>query len=195
MRLRSRSCGKVLGSESSQSVSDRVRRLELATSESPQQRVQLVAQTTRWQDDLVLDGARLPVSDTNALDVLLQQPDHSRIVCSDQCREVADPFLTSPINQSAQQRGSEPSALPLIDDGDGDICPLRVFDVPDVSSDAKAAAIDRIYGAKGLMVVVIDLGEVTQLRGGQGWFAGQESQTARLGAQACEAVCQQRGVP
>ena len=107
-----------------------------------------------------------------------QQPLHACIVGGDQRGEVADALLPGPISQPVQQLGAEPPALPFVDDGDGNLGSLRVFGMPDVASHAEATAIDRIQCAQRLVVVVVDLGEVTQLRRGQGGLAGQESQLA-----------------
>jgi hypothetical protein len=184
-----------LGRQDSQSVPDRSRGLELAASESPQQGVKLVAETPGWQGDLVFDGAGLAVNDTNADAVFLKQGGHARIVVRNQCGEVADAFLTGTINKPLQQLDAKSPTLPVIDDGDGDFGSLWVLCVPDVASDAKAATIDRTQGAECLVVVVVDRGQVTQLRRSQVRLAPKESQLARFTAQAGETVCQQRRVP
>jgi len=135
------------------------------------------------------------LDDTNTDNAVLQQPDHGGIAGRHQGGEVTDTFLAGAIGKPAQQLGSESSALPVIDDGDGDFCSLGVFGVPDVASDSESTTISRVERTKRLVVVVVDLGEVTQLRGGQIRFAGQKSQLTRLIAEAGEAVGQQWCVP
>jgi len=157
--------------------------------------VKLVAETAGRQGDLVLDRAGLAVDDTNVDAVFLKQCDHACVVVRNQCGEVADAFLTGTISKPFQQLDAQSPALPLIDDGDSNFGSLWVLGVPDVASDAKAATIDRIQGADCLVVVVVDRGQVTQLRRSQVRFPPKESQLARFTAQVGEAVCQQRCVP
>jgi hypothetical protein len=108
---------------------------------------------------------------------------------------MTDTFLAGAIGKPAQELGCKSSALPVVDDGDGDLCSLGVPGVPDVASDSESTTIRRVERAKRLVVVVVDLGEVTQLRDGQVRFAGQKSQLTGLIAEAGEAVGQQRCVP
>jgi hypothetical protein len=58
-------------------------------------------------------------------------------------------------------------ALIVVDDGDGDLSGLRVLGVPDVAGNARAAPAGVVQRAERLMVVVVDVGEVAQLRAGQ----------------------------
>ena len=93
---------EILGSESSQGVSDRRRRLELATPESAQQLVESVAKTAGWQGNFILDGAALAFDDMNTDTSVLQQSDHGRIVSRHQCGEPSDAFLPGTIGKAAQ---------------------------------------------------------------------------------------------
>ena len=52
-----------------------------------------------------------------------------------------DALLAGPIRQLGQQFGAQPPALPVIDDGDGDVGGLWVLGVPDVAGDAHPAPV------------------------------------------------------
>ena len=84
----------------------------------------------------------------------------------DLCREAADAFLAGPVRQQPHQLGAKAAPLPVVDDSDGDIGGLRVIGAPDVAGDAHAAPAGVIQRADRLVVVVVDLGEVAQLRRG-----------------------------
>jgi len=117
------------------------------------------------QGDLVFHSAR-PVADKLGVHVL-QQGGHRRVVGGDQRGETADAFLTGTVGQLSQQFGAQSPALPVVDDGDGDLGGLGVFGVPDIAGDAYAAPVGVIQRTERLVVVVVDVGEVAQLRRGQ----------------------------
>jgi len=50
-----------------------------------------------------------------------QQPGHGRVVGRDQRGETADAFGAGAAGQLGQQFGAEPAALPVVDDGEGDL--------------------------------------------------------------------------
>jgi len=52
---------------------------------------------------------------------VLQQPRHRRVVGGDQRGEAADAFLAATVRQLGQQFGAQAPALPVVDDGDGDL--------------------------------------------------------------------------
>jgi hypothetical protein len=156
--------------------------------------LKLVAETPGRQCDLVFDGAGLVMSGSDVGADVSQQPDHGRVVSRDQRGEAPYALLAGAVSQLTQQLGAQSPALPVIDDGDGNFGSLRVFVVPDVASDAQAAAVDVIQRPERLVVVVVDLGEITQLRLGQFRFARQEPQPSRLGTQPEEALGQERSV-
>jgi hypothetical protein len=54
--------------------------------------------------------------------------------------------------------------LPVVDDGDRDLSRLRVVGIADVAGNAHAVPADLVQRAERLMVVVVDVGEVAQLR-------------------------------
>src|SRR5665647_3165662 len=166
---------EVLGGETNQGVVNRSRGPDLTPPERPQQRSKLLANTAGWQRDLVFDGARVAVGHSSTDKALTQQSEHARIVGRDQRGEVTNVLLAGTISQPDQQLGTKPSALPFVDDGDRNFGSHWVFDEPDVASDAKAATVNWIQCDERFVVVVVDLGEVTQFRRGQVRLAHQES--------------------
>jgi hypothetical protein len=84
--------------------------------------------------------------------------------------------------------------LPVIDDGDRDLSRLRVVGIPDVAGDAHAVPAGLVQRAERLMVVVVDVGEVAQLRRRQFFLHAQEPHLPRCGAEPGEAVGEQRSV-
>jgi hypothetical protein len=144
------------------------------------------------QCDLVLLDAWLAPDKVGAY--VAQEPGHCHVLARDQRGEAANAFGPGTVRQLAQQLGAQSAALPVIDDSDGDFSGLRVFGVPDVAGYAHAAPVRGIQRAKCLVVMVVDLGEVAQLRRGQFLLWRQEPQLAGLGAQPGEAIGQELGV-
>jgi hypothetical protein len=68
--------------------------------------------------------------------------------------------------------------MPLVDDSDRNLGGLRVFGVPDLAGDAHAAPVGVVQCAERLAVMVIDVGEVAQLRRGQFLLCCQEPHLA-----------------
>lgn len=68
-------------------------------------------------------------------------------------------------SRPSHQFGAEPSTLPAVDDGDRDLGGLRVVGVADVAGDTDTAPVGMIQRAERLVVVVVNVGKVTQL----GW--------------------------
>jgi len=64
--------------------------------------------------------------------------------------------------------------LPVIDDGDRDLSCLRVAGIPDIAGDAHAVPAGPVQRTDRLMVVVVDVGEVAQLRRRQIFLHPQE---------------------
>jgi hypothetical protein len=92
-----------------------------------------------------------------------QQPGHGRVVGRDRGGEAADALLAGPVGQPGQQLGAQAAALPVVDDGDGDLGRAPVVAVPDVPRDAHAAPAGVVQRAERLVVVVVDVGEISQL--------------------------------
>jgi hypothetical protein len=92
-----------------------------------------------------------------------QQPGRGRVVGCDRGGEAADALLAGPVGQPGQQFGAQAAALPVVDDGDGDLGRVRVVAVPDVPGDAHAAPAGVVQRAERLVVVVVHIGEVAQL--------------------------------
>ena len=57
-----------------------------------------------------------------------------------------------------------PSAVPVVGDRDGNIGGPRIGWVPDIAGNAHAAPVAAIQRAERFVIVVIQLGEVAQLR-------------------------------
>jgi hypothetical protein len=83
-----------------------------------------------------------------------EQPGHGRVVGRDQRGEAADAFGAGAAAQLGQQLGAEPAALPVVDDGDGDLGGVRVAGVADVAGDADAAAVGLVQRAERLAAFV-----------------------------------------
>src|SRR5262249_60101680 len=96
-----------------------------------------------------------------------QQTGHRGVVIGDQSGEAVDAFGSGAAGQPGQQLGAQSAALPVVDDGDGDLGGVRVVGVPDVAGDAHAVPAGLIQSAERLVVVVVDIGGVAQLRRGQ----------------------------
>jgi len=92
-----------------------------------------------------------------------EQRGHGRVVGRDQRGEAADAFGAGAAGQLGQQLGAEPAALPVVDDGEGDLGGVRVARVADVTSDADAAPGGVGQRAERFVVMVVDVGEVAQL--------------------------------
>ena len=144
------------------------------------------------QRDLVIHGAAAAANAAGAQ--LAQYAGHRRIVFHDKCGEPADPRGAGALGQPGEQFGRQSQALPVVDDGDGDLGGPRVGGVADVPGDADAAPARVIQRAEGLVVEVIDVGEVAKLRRGQLVLPLQEPHPAGSGAQPGEDVRHQRGV-
>jgi hypothetical protein len=91
-----------------------------------------------------------------------EQRGHGRVVGRDQRGEAADAFGAGAAGQLGQQLGAEPAALPVVDDGEGDLGGVRVARVADVAGDADAAAVGVVHRTEGLVVVVVDVSEAAQ---------------------------------
>ena len=117
------------------------------------------------QRDLVDHGGRL-TADKLRPDAPCQSS-HRHIVSRDQCSEPADTLLAGTLRQLSHQFGAESPALPFVHDGDSYFGGPCVLSGPDVTSDAQAASVGAIHCAERFMVVMVDLGEVAQLRRGQ----------------------------
>src|SRR6266516_618087 len=152
----------------------------------------MTCSSPRRQCDLVLHGA-CPAADEFGVPVP-QQRCNRRIVGGGQGGEAVDAFAAGTACQLSQQLGAQSPALPVVDDGDGDLGGLWVFSVADVAGDAHAAPVGVVQRAERLVIVVVDLGEVAQLRGGQFFLSCQEPHLAGSGTEPCEAVGQQRRV-
>jgi hypothetical protein len=77
--------------------------------------------------------------------------------------KAADAFGAGAAGQLGQQLGAQPAALPVVDDGDGDLGGVRVVGVADVTGDTDAAPAGVLQRAERLVVVVVDIGKVAQL--------------------------------
>ena len=82
---------------------------------------------------------------------LAQYAGHRRIVFGDKCGEPADPRGAGALGQPGEQFGRQSQALPVVDDGDGDLGGPRVGGVADVPGDADAAPARVIQRAEGLV--------------------------------------------
>ena len=156
--------------------------------------MQAVTETAWWQGDLVFDRPGLAVRDRNIATTAFKHSVHCCIVVGNEGGEVVNTLLAGPISQTSQQLRRESSALPGVSDRHRHFGSDRVFGVPDEPSDTQANTIAGIHRSKGLVVVVVDLGEVAHLCRGQARLAGQESQLARLCTQPGKSVGQQPGV-
>ena len=72
--------------------------------------------------------------------------------------------LEGTIRQLGQQLSAQTPALPVVNDGHGDLGCVPVLGIPDVAGDAHAAPVGLIHRAECLVVVVVDVGEDAQLR-------------------------------
>ena len=93
-----------------------------------------------------------------------QQSGHRYVFGRDQRGEPADALLAGTIRQPGQQFAAQTPALPVIGDRDGDVGGVRVIGVPDEPGDAHPTPVAVIQGAERLVVVVVEVGEVAQLR-------------------------------
>jgi hypothetical protein len=84
--------------------------------------------------------------------------------------------------------------MPVIDDGDRDLSRLRVAGMADVAGDTHAVPAGSVQRSQRLMVVVVDVGEVAQLRRRQFFLHAQEPHLPGRGAEPGEAVGEQRSV-
>jgi len=89
------------------------------------------------QRDLVIRGAAIAAHTVRAH--LAEQARHRRVVLCHQRGEPADARGAGAPGQPSEQFGAQPPALPVVDDGDGDLGGLRVGGVADVAGDADAA--------------------------------------------------------
>ena len=112
---------EVLRCQRSQGVSDRVGGPDLAAPKSAQHCVQSVTEPSGWQGDLVFDGAGLAFDGSNANVAVLQEPEHGLVVGRYQGGEASDSFMAGAISEPVPQLGAESLALPLVDDGDGNL--------------------------------------------------------------------------
>src|SRR5215472_12210616 len=102
------------------------------------------------QRDLVLDGAGTAAGKAGAH--VPQQGGYRHVVIGDQRGEAVDAFGAGPGGQPGQQFGAQSTALPVVDDGDGDLGGVRVVGIADVAGDAHAASVGLIQSAKCFVV-------------------------------------------
>jgi hypothetical protein len=95
-----------------------------------------------------------------------QQAGHRRVVLQGQRGEPADTFVPGPVGQPGQQFRAKATALPGVDDRDGDVGGLRVCGIPDVACYAHTPPVSPVHCADRLVIMVIDLGQIAQLRRG-----------------------------
>jgi hypothetical protein len=122
------------------------------------------------------------------------QAGHRHIVGRGQRGETANAFPAGALRQLSDQYGAKSPALPFVHDGDGNLGGLRIVSGPDITSDAHPAPVSVIHRAERLMVVMVNLGEIAQLRRGQFPLRRQKPRLTRSGTQPGEPVGQQRGV-
>jgi hypothetical protein len=125
------------------------------------------------QGDLVLRGGGLAADKLRP--GFSQQPSHCHVVYRDQRGQAADACVPGTVRQLRHQLSAKSPALPLVHNGDGDFGGQRVLRGLDVPGDSHAAPVGVIQCAERLVVVVVDIGEVAQLRGRQFPFLPSET--------------------
>jgi hypothetical protein len=111
-----------------------------------------VRKAVRRQGDLVLHRAG-PVADELKAHIS-QHLGHRLVVGRDECVESADAFLAGTVGEPGQQFCAESAALPVIDDGDGNLGGVRVFGVRDIAGDAFNDAAILLFIIDGACLVV-----------------------------------------
>ena len=125
------------------------------------------ADAVRRQLDGELDDALVDthvMHDAQALD----QAQHRRVVGDQQRGEARDALLAGALGQGLGESRADAVVLPIVGDRDGELGGVRMGGRAYVARDADALSGDRVDRHQGFVVVVVDLGEVGQLGGGQG---------------------------
>ena len=102
------------------------------------------------------------------------------------------PSLRRALRQRLQQQRPEAPFPPVVGDGDGGLREPRPVAQPDEARDSHTAAGDGVERRQRLVIVMVDLGEVAQLRLAELRQRGEEAAIARLRAQTREALGQER---
>ena len=116
--------------------------------------------------------------------------DQGRVLRQHRGAEASDALFARASGQILQQCGAKPAALPIVGHRDGDLGHRRVIARAHEARHAEAVARVGVDRQQRLVIVVIDLGQVFQLRPAQPRHRGQEAAVARLGAEALKSFQQ-----
>jgi hypothetical protein len=122
----------------------------------------VVADAALGDLDLDLDRARLTRDHRRRAD-RSQYVVHLLVAGQQQRGESNHALLTGPLRQQARQRGTQAPALPRVDDRHRGLSRDPVLEANE-TRDADGFATAGIEGDQSLVIVVVDLGQVAQLR-------------------------------
>lgn len=123
-----------------------------------------------------------------------EQREDSQIVGRDQHRVAADSGEHGALAEQGQELRGDSTAVPVVDDRDGEVGRRPIAGVPDVAGDADRAPIGQGERDEGFVVDVVDLGEVVQFCRGEFPLRGEEAEEPAAVAQPIEPVGKQRPV-
>lgn len=119
---------------------------------------------------------------------------HRAVLAEHEAGEARDALRSRTRRQRPQELASEPSSLPFVDDGHGELGLLRAVVVAHVPGDADALASQRVDGDERFVIRVVDLREVGQLARRELRLRAQEAEVARLLREVPEGLVQPSGV-
>src|SRR5438128_5759853 len=121
-----------------------------------------------------------------------QQVAHGLVGLQHETREARDALLPCPRGEATQQQRPQSAPLPVIGHRHGGLRLVGVLAGTHVTGHPEAVAARGLDGDERLVVVMIDLGQVRQLRGGEPCGRAEETAVARQLRQALKAGCQAR---
>ncbi len=101
-------------------------------------------------------------------------------------REAVHALGSGTVRQLLEQQRAKPTALPVVSHGDRDFCALGVVPPADVARHAHPSTGDGVDRDDGLVVVVVDIGQILDCPRVQFVDGREEPAVARVGAEPLE---------
>ena len=112
--------------------------------------------------DRILGGAELAFYDACLNAQAMQEPEHRRVAVIDQRGKSPDALQQRALTQLPQQRCADTTSLPVVDHRDRDFGRLVVVDSSDETRDAHATTVDGAQRDERLVIVMVDVCEISQ---------------------------------